>query len=204
LAGLSVGVPAKVDGVEAELAFAVSKELRVGALLSYANGKISNARVPCSPSTVPTVAAIQNGNPTGQVLFCTVNQRASYSAPFSTTLNAQYEHAVTKDLDGFIRALVNVNGASQNIPSNTVDNVPAYALANLYAGIRSASGNWEVTAYVKNLFDTKTVLERDDSPQLAPYATLSGLSAGASNYALVNTQSEREIGVTVHYTFGAR
>src|SRR5690606_8256845 len=70
--GLSVGVPAKVTGFEAEVAFRASDNLSLGALFSYADPRITNGQAPCDPAGVPSVAAIQNGNPTRQVNFCTV------------------------------------------------------------------------------------------------------------------------------------
>ncbi len=74
------------------------------------------------------------------------------------TLQAEYTVPVGASKDVFTRGLLSWYGTSQNDPSNPYDNVSAYAIANLYVGIRDASRNWEVALYCKNLTDvTRTV-----------------------------------------------
>ena len=196
-AGLSVGVPVKVDGVETELSFQPSKNLSIDATVSYSMGKVSNGLVPCTGTSLPVAPK--------QLNFCTVSQRASNNAPFNATLGGEYNHAINGLLDGFLRGQFAYHGDSQTEPSNPYDDVKAYGTLNLFAGVHDASGAWELTAFAKNIFNTQRVLTRDISPALASYADTAG-SGGAlvSNYRSVTSTAPREFGLTVRYAFGAR
>lgn len=208
LSGLALPVPAKVEGMEAEIGFRPSDRFDFAATIAYAKSKIANAVVPCNPaaagSGVPTVAQIQEGNATRQVAQCTISQSAAKTSPFSATIRAEYNHPVSDDIDGFARGLVSVYGANQNDPQNAIDNVSAYALANLYLGVRSSDGGWEIAGYAKNLLNTQRVLSRDSSSFSTTY-TLNGTRAtGATNYRSITMTDPREFGLTARFAFGSR
>lgn len=196
-AGLSVGVPVKVDGVEVEVAFEPSQHFNIDGTLSYSLGKITNGLVPCSGASLPVAPQ--------QINFCTVNQRASLNAPFNASLQAEYNHAVTDRYDGFVRGQFAYHGTSQNDPTNPYDDVKAYGLLNLYAGVRNTHGAWEITAYGKNIFNTQRVLTRAALPAQATYADTAG-SGGAlvSNYRVIAMTAPQEFGLSVRYSFGSR
>ena len=205
VAGLAASVPAKVDGLEAEVAFRASQHLDFGFSLAYAKSKISNGLIPCSPksppaSSPPTVADIQGGSSTRQVVSCTVNQSASRLAPFSGSFQGEFSQPVLEESEAFVRGLVNFKGNSANDPQNPYDDVKAYALVNLFAGIRSSDRSWEIMAYGKNVFNAFRVLSRD--------ATAIGArtSAGTilSNYRVIATTDPREFGITARIAFGSR
>jgi iron complex outermembrane receptor protein len=107
---------------------------------------------------------------------------------------------------GFVRGLLNINGDSRNIPTNAVDDVPAYALLNLYAGVRDADGRWEVTAYGKNIFNTFRVLSREaGAAAINVRDTLAASTTSQnSNYRLITTTAPREFGLTAKFSFGSR
>lgn len=193
--GLGVGVPVKVDGVEGEIVFAPSRNFSVAATASYSLGKISNGLVPCSGASLPT--------PPKQINFCTVNQRSSLGSPFNATVDADYSHPLTGEIDGVLRGQLTWRGDSQNDPTNPYDDVKGYALVNLFAGLRADNGAWEVTAYAKNLFNTFRVLTRDALPKLTAYATFTGGGAIVTNYRGVTVTAPREFGVTARFTFGS-
>ena len=207
VSGVAVPVPVKIDGIEAELAFRASDHFDLSASVAYAKAKIINGVVPCVFTTKPLAATI-NVNGTTQVAQCGVNQSASRSSPFSATVQGEYNLPVTDNLNGFVRGLLQFYGNSTNDAQNPYDDVPAYALMNLYAGVRSDDGRWEVTGYVKNLFNTFRVTSRDSSAQLvsvqtgaaAPFAS----STGISNYRLVTVTDPREFGITARFAFGSR
>lgn len=208
LSGLALPVPAKVDGIEAEIGFRPSARFDFGATISYAKSKIANAIVPCTPaaagSGVPTVAQIQQGNATRQVAQCTVSQSAGKTSPFAATVRAEYNHPVTDDIDGFARGLLSVYGANQNDPQNAIDNVTAYALANLYLGVRSSDGGWEVAGYAKNLFNTQRVLSRDSSSYSTTYTVAGARTTSVTNYRNITMTDPREFGLTARFSFGSR
>jgi iron complex outermembrane receptor protein len=195
-AGLSVGVPVTVNGVEGEFAFQPSKDFNIGGTVSYALGKIKNGVIPCNGTSLPV--------PPKQINFCTVNQRSGPSAPFSASIQSEYSHAITEGFDGFLRGQLTYYGKSQNDPTNTLDDVKAYGIFNLFAGIRGPGDKWELTAYGKNIFNTFRVLSRDALPRLTTFATFTGGGAISTNYRGVTVTAPREFGLNLRVAFGSR
>ena len=206
--GLAVGVPAQVKGIEADISWN-TPGFTAGASLNYSISKIKNGLIPCNPYPgVPTVQDIKNAAPGEQFALCTVNFRAGTLPPFSATLHAEYNTALSGKVDGYLRGLVSIYGDSQNDPANRFDDVPAYALANLYAGIRDPDGAWDVGLFVKNLFDTQRVLSRNataySTAYYSPATAGSNAINGESAYRLITTNPPREFGLNVRYSFGSR
>ena len=79
---------------------------------------------------------------------------------WSLSLNAEYEHDLTNDLTGFVRGNWQFTGRSHGtfVQSNPDYERPAYDLAGGSVGLTFA--RWEVALFAKNLFDTKTVIQR--------------------------------------------
>ena len=202
ISNIAAPVPVKVDGIEAEVSLRPVAGLNLGASIAYANARMSNALVPCTPagaSTPPTTAQIST-SATQQVGQCTVNQKASRISPFTASLQGEYTHAINDGMNAFARGLMSFYGNSLNDPQNAYDDVRNYALANLYLGVRAADGRWEISAYGKNLFNTYRVTERS-----ALAATVStNLGTKVSNYRVIAATDPREFGVTVRYAFGSR
>lgn len=203
---IAAPVPAKVQGIEAEIAFHPSSNFNLSVTLAYAKATMNNAVLPClppgvAPGTVPTAAQINpTANGTTQVYTCTVSQSASKSAPFTASIQGEYNHPLSDSLNGFVRTLVSIYGNSTNDAANPYDDVPAYALVNLYAGVRAEDGAWEVSAYARNLFNTFRVLDR--TATLASVATNAGTLN--SNYRLISSTEPREFGLTARFAFGSR
>ena len=228
--GLAVGVPAKVEGVEAEFDFRASDRWSIGATLSYAVSKIKNGVVPCNNygGGVPTYDQIIAANGGEQIATCTVNYRAGTSAPFAATVQSEYKHPIGTDVEGYLRGLMTFNGDSQNDPANTFDDIASFALVNLFAGLRDVDGGWELGGYVKNLFNVERVLSRTAQPLGVSYQQLfcttldprvatpcaSVLPAGvdtltygqsaASAYRGITMTPPREFGLTFTLRFGSR
>lgn len=208
---LAVGVPVKVDGVEAEFAFRPSSRLSLSGTLSYTVSKIKNGSAPCNLSPLPTTGAgVVAGTGGQQVAMCTVNYSASNSPPFSASLQSEYHAPISTRTDAFLRGQAAIYGNSQNDPSNPLDNVAAYALVNLFAGVRGSDGSWELTAYAKNLFNTERVLSRDANALvtaaqfLAPnFANLGGFPQTTA-YRGITMTPPREFGLNMRFAFGSR
>lgn len=220
-------VPVKVNGVEGEVAYELTPNWNVGAVASYALGKIKNGTIPCNDlngdgkpdvvTTAPTLAALQAAVGANNLGQCQVSQRSSFQPPFSTTVQSEYGMAIGDHYEGFVRGLVYYAGKSQGDPTSIFDDVEAYALVNLFAGIRAPDKAWEVTLYAKNLFDTTKVLTRGD-PLSTSYQQLPGAIIGGvptitgrpsavtytSPYTGITTTPPREFGVTLRVALGSR
>ncbi len=214
LRGIAVGVPAKVDGVEGELEFQATPNWSLGAVLSYAKSKVRDGSVPCndyfphdgipdSSSQVPSYDEIMAATDGAGVALCQVNSSAGTSAPFSATFQTEYNLPLNGLGDAYLRGLVTYNGNSKNDPNNSVDDIDAYALVNLFAGVRDPQGAWEVGVYAQNIFDTERALARN-----ATAYSLTVRSPGANNintpYRGVVYTPQREFGVTARISFGSR
>lgn len=217
---IAVGVPAKVDGVEAEIGFKVTPRFDIGAMLSYSKSKIKNGRIPCndysphdgipdSGGTVPTFAQIIAANNGEQIAVCRVNYRAGVAAPFSATVQSEFSQPVGGFGDAYVRGLFTYNGDSQNDPANAFDDIKAYGILNLYAGLRSPDGGWDVGVYAKNITDVGRVLIAPASPQTVSYQVVGATGVvgqtGITTYRAIQLYTPpREFGLTATFRFGSR
>lgn len=211
--------PVTVKGIEADLAFDVSENFNLSATFAFADSKANNVRVPCNDlnndniqdANAPTLAQLTAHLGAGeQVDTCLVNAAATSNPRFSGTVQAEYSHPLGDWASGYFRGLINWKGATANDVTNPRDDVDAYALVDLFAGLRGARGHWEAGVFVKNLFDKRVVLDRSAAPGLTSINTSTGAvgSTVASqvgyNYLGINTTPPREVGVSLRYAFGSR
>jgi len=213
--GIAVAVPAKVQGVEAELQFKATPNWSMGLVASYSKSKLKNANVPCndynpidgqpdSVSTLPNFAQVVAATGGDLVQFCNSNARAGSGSPFSTTVQTEYSMPLSNDIDGYVRGLMTYNGNSLNNPLNAFDNVKSYAAVNLFAGIRAPDGAWELGAYAKNIFDSQRALLTDPGAETTSYRTLVGAQNGQTTYREVRYTDPREFGITFRAALGSR
>lgn len=219
-AQFGAGVPVTVKGIEAEFSFKASPNFRFGAIASYADGNIKNGAIPCDDlngdgvpdvtTSAPTLVQLQTAYGSNYIGACSVNQRSSLQAPFSATLQAEYNLPVSDNAEVFARGLFNYYGASKNEPNNAFDDLDAYGLLNLYAGLRNPDGGWELNLYAKNVFNTIKAT-RFDPPastsyqELAPptFRTTVG-KAFNSTYSNVQINAARELGISLRFAIGSR
>jgi iron complex outermembrane receptor protein len=200
----TANAPAIVDGVELTASGAIAPGWTINGSLSYAYGRLDNAVIPCNSSQfngvvdniAPTVAQFQAAGVS--VATCKSNASTSTDPRLTFNVESDYERPITDDLTGFVRGLLYFHGRNPN--ADPINVVPAYAVLDLYAGIRSASGNWEITAFVKNVAQnrTATLVGSDDTWP-------SGLSAffgPGTGYFGVTRLPPRQYGITAHYNFG--
>jgi iron complex outermembrane receptor protein len=225
-------VPVKVNGVEAELAFSPTSQLSFGATLNYAKSTIGNALLACTDAlnnqtgavgsdgiadtVTPTLAQMQQAYGGERVAVCPGGgQSATFQPKWTGVLRAEYNQPVGDQMDAYLRGLFSWRGKSRTDPGNRFDDVGAYGLFNLYGGLRSAKGSWEVTLYAKNLFDTAKLLTQDDLAQFTPVTdvflapptfSVAGIGSSVYNsrYTGVTVTAPREFGVTFRVAVGSR
>ncbi|MFC4595789.1 TonB-dependent receptor [Sphingobium tyrosinilyticum] len=201
-------VPAKVNGVEVELAYKPSDRFNLSASFAYAKGKIKNGEIACNdsdgdgvPDTGPvTIGSIKAASGGDAVAACSVTQRLSYAPNWSLVLTPEYNAPITERVSGFVRGLFSYYPDNPNDPTNAFDSVKAYSLLNLYLGIRDPDNAWEVSLFAKNLLNTKRTLTRGDRPQ----ATFGVTNPAYGDYVSATYTRPREFGVNVRYAFGSR
>ena len=203
-------VEATIKGIEAELAFDVSRNFSISANLAYADGKIKDGLFPCVDLNDDNVQDATN--PTAGDLFAHVGEdridtcmgsgSPSSSANLSGSVQSEYSMPVSNFADGFLRGLVTWKGNSEGQGPNPLDSVKAYALINLYAGVRDPDGDWELSFFAKNLTNTHRVLSRFGTTETTALQG-SGLNL-ISDYYRITTTAPREFGVNFRMAFGSR
>lgn len=197
-----------VKGFEAELAFDITRRFNVLATVAFANSKVTKGVVPCvdinkdgiADTTTPTAADYYNAVGSNQVGTCSVVGMSASKLPrWAGTVQAEYTQPVGFG-DAFLRGFMSWKGDSAGDPTNPNDSVPAYALVDLFAGVRASNGAWELSGFVKNLFNTRRVLTRDATVN----STLAASGALTYNYYGITTTDPREFGVSLRYAFGSR
>lgn len=217
-AQFAAGVPVTVKGIEAELAWKVSPNFNFSLTAAYADGKVKNGLVPCNDingddvpdagTAAPTAAQLQTAYGADLIGSCRVSQRSSNQSPFSATAQAEYTMPLSDSLEVFGRGLLTYFGKSQVEPTSTFDDLGAYGLLNLYAGLRDSDGDWEFNIYAKNVFNTIKAT-RFDPPASTSFQRLnasfqaSGQSA-TSSYSVIQTTAPRELGINFRVALGSR
>jgi iron complex outermembrane receptor protein len=209
-------VDATVNGAELEIDYEPVDRWIINTSFAYSNGKIKNGLVACNdfngdgiPDTnpiAPTVAQIAAAAGGSEaVATCRINDRLSTAPNLSGTLQSEYTLPISGSLDSFARGLYTFYGQNPQDPHNPYDNVSYYGLLNLYLGVRSNTGNWEVSLFGKNLANSAQVLSVGNGPQTTSYTnpiTRSGATL-SSLYATASVPPKREFGVNVRYIFGS-
>lgn len=225
-----------VKGIEADLRFDLSERFNLAATFAFADSKANNALVPCNDlnndniadTLVPTAAQLAAHLPAGaQVDTCLVNAAATTNPRFTGTVQAEYNVPIGDWAEGYLRGFVNWRGDTRNEATNPLDDVSAYALVDLFAGLRSPNGRWEAGFFVKNLFNKTVVTSRAANQGLTalnfpstgttggvpnpPFeqggTPVSGSTVPANlgyNYYAISTTDPREFGFSLRYAFGSR
>ncbi len=210
-------VPVDVYGFEFEGYYQATPQWGMGMLYSWSKGTLDDATIPCndySPtdgqpdgpgSPRPTTAEIRNSTGGENLAVCDgANFRSNFAPLWTATFNTQYDFVVA-DLNAYVRGQASLYGNSENDPTNALDDVDSYTLANLYLGVKDPDGHWEVMAFGKNIFETERVLRRDANPAAVSYQVFNGVAAqggsGESTYRQVELTAPRSFGVSFRYNF---
>jgi iron complex outermembrane receptor protein len=196
----TTSVDALVKGFDVDTAYQISPNWNISAQFSYADGKVQSGEVPCNITDAAGAPVYNTG---GLISFCPGGS-ASRLPLWNATFQTEYIHPVTDTADGFFRALAtyypeNKNRAEQNF---TVD---PYSQVNLYAGVRSHDGAWEVSLFARNVLNVARATDISSvQAGLGQVATAFPTINQPSGYFETITTNPREFGVNVHYAWGTR
>lgn len=218
-------VDVEVNGVEGELSYQLLERWSLGVNAAYADGKIKNGTIACTDLNGdgvpdvnvarPTVAQLQAAVGAGQTLSqCSgINRRSTTAPKFSANLQSEFGFDLGAGADGFVRGLYSFYGRTAANPDNPFDDVGAYGLLNLFAGVRDKDGLWEITAFAKNVLNERRILSAANSTLSTSYQVLqlvNGRPAGAtgensvSSYRAVTLTAPREFGISARIALGSR
>ncbi|MBK9470562.1 MAG: TonB-dependent receptor [Pseudomonadales bacterium] len=184
-------------GLEADLFWLISDEWTAQLSMSAQKGEFDDASVPCRDTDFDgkpdngANPAYADWGASGPVAFCVSDDPISNLPEWNATLQSEY--VIPRDaLEYYLRGLLNYQPENDNFTTGFERD--SFALMNLYAGVRSSDGRWDVTLWAKNALDEDTVLQLDSEGVVAGFA---------SGYRGVAVLPEREIGVSVRYAFGS-
>jgi iron complex outermembrane receptor protein len=226
-------VPVTVNGVEAELGFHPSRRFSFDTTLNYSHSKIDSGLLACTDAlnnatgavgsdgipdlVAPTLAQLQQAYGAEHLATCAASgQSATFQPDWSGSVQAEYNLPLSDRVDGYVRGLLAWRGKTRNDPNNRFDDVGAYGLLNLYAGVRDPNNAWEITFFVKNVANVTRLLTRDENALSTstvdvllgaptfrnPVGTSSTIFT--SRYAGVTVTQPREFGVSARVSLGSR
>jgi iron complex outermembrane receptor protein len=199
---------AVVGGVDLDAAFQITPDWNVSFQYSYAGGHLEEgSRLPCNDADfngVPdqgSVTSVSQFPPGVRIALCPGGS-PSRNPLWNASLQTEYVRPLAGETEGFLRGLFTYYPENRRAEPNFV--VGAYSLVNLYAGLRSHDGDWEVALFARNAFGTDRLLDRGTQLEtvgaLSPFFT--ALSAGG--YVTAAMTPRREVGVNVRYAWGSR
>ncbi len=215
-------VPVKVNGAEVELVYRPSDRFTLSSTVNYSKSKVGNALLACTdalnnatgavgsdgvPDTVvPTLAQLRSAYGAEDLAECaTSGSSATFLPEWTGTAQAEYNLPLSDRADIYLRGLVSWRGKTRNDPENNFDNVGAYGLLNLYAGVRAPDGAWEVAFYGKNIANTTRLTSRESSAINVSPIELAGPSTSlTSRYTNVTVTPAREFGINLRFALGSR
>ncbi|WP_373083692.1 TonB-dependent receptor [Zhongshania sp.] len=186
-------VDAQVRGAELEVASNPINNLVLNTNLSYSKIEAKGGQAPCKDPSRPLSA-------TNVINLCEVESGKTLNASpeFQASVNGNYLVPLAT-VDGYLRFNVSYQGENPNYGASNAKG-KAYTVTDLYAGVKSKDGDWDVGLFAKNAFDRSAVLTRND------IITGSSVDAffGPSGYERISTIQEREVGVSFQYNFAAK
>ena len=75
-------------------------------------------------------------------------------------VGALFDVPVGENKQAYLRGLASWYSKTANDPANAFDDIPAYALLNLYAGLRSSDGAWDIQVYGKNILNKNLAISQ--------------------------------------------
>lgn len=179
-------------GTELEVVGLVTEMWKMGASLSYVDFKYDDgATGPCGDTS--QFAGNTPGNPNNVIVpECDIGgERVGIEPNWQVSVNSEYTVPM-ETVDWFMRGLYNYrSGAESRFVEDS--EVNGYGTLDLYSGIRSKDGDWEISLWAKNLTD------EDEITRYYNEETRQGVLG--TGYRAVDSLKGRTIGATLRYNF---
>jgi iron complex outermembrane receptor protein len=201
---ISVNAPAKVDGIDIDAAVQVTPRWSVAGNFSWSNGKVTG-QLPCNDGDfdgVPDTIRPTPGDFIANGVFiatCDLEAGASSAPKWNVRAQTEYHMPVTDRIEGFIRGLFAYQPKNPN--ASQTYTIPAYGLLDLFLGVRSADGRWEVNAYGKNILNTREVVALGAGEIIPPLNLRERF--GDTGYTTFALSPRREFGINARISFGS-
>lgn len=202
LAGINFNADAVIRGAELEGRVLLTPNWQVFASASYNDAKYDGAAVPCGDVG-------DQSDPNSQIRTCRSDGRLGRSPLWNAAITSEYTFpGLVFGSDAYIRALYRYTGervddfASVNAALYDEFRLDDYGVWDLYLGVISPDGNWEISAWVTNLTDEEARLSIGAEAVDSGVNTVSGNSETLqSGYSGVRVIPGRLVGVTGTWRF---
>ncbi|MDA8962226.1 TonB-dependent receptor, partial [Congregibacter sp.] len=151
----------EIYGLEVDALWQATDNLRLGANFAYLDASYSDFDDgPCTAIQLDANpnCSVEQGNPLS-------GEPALYASDYSASFFFDYIRPMG-DMELFVGGEVNYRDAFQSAGDNDpIDVIDSFTKANLRVGLRS--GDWEIMAYGRNIFDEEVYMQSYDTPVLA-------------------------------------
>lgn len=151
----------EIYGLEVDALWQATDNLRLGANFAYLDASYSDFDDgPCTAIQLDANpnCSIEQGNPLS-------GEPTLYASDYSASFFFDYIRPMG-DMELFVGGEVNYRDSFQSAGDNDpIDQIDAFTKANLRLGLRS--GDWEIMAYGRNIFDEEVYMQSYDTPVLA-------------------------------------
>ena len=188
---------ATVKGVELTIDARPTNFWDVSVSTSYVKARYSDdARLPCNDYNgdgVPDAEGDAAITGPGNVSFCQL-RRLSDTPNFSLSATSEVRFPMGGSFTPFVRGLINYRpGVSSELKNYRYQ---SRTVLNVYTGVRSDDGKWELTGFVKNLLNQKRITNISaGTGQIAA----SDNSVFESGYRAINATAPREFGASLAF-----
>lgn len=151
----------EIYGLEVDALWQATDNLRLGANFAYLDASYSDFDDgPCTAIQLDANpnCSVEQGNPLS-------GEPSLYASDYSASFFFDYIRPMG-DMELFVGGEVNYRDSFQSAGDNDpIDQIDAFTKANLRLGLRS--GDWEIMAYGRNIFDEEVYMQSYDTPVLA-------------------------------------
>lgn len=199
---------AKVKGIDIEAGFQITDQFTLNLGFTWSKAQLANALIPCNDGnfdgTVDTIIPTAQGFVDAGVMVarCQSSESISRTPRWNLTLQPQYTASLTPGMDGFMRGSFSYYPKNPNASEGTT--IDDYSLLNVFTGVRSPDGAWEVSLFANNLLNTQQVLSVNSVAPVSSAGVGNVFGRPASGYNQIGYTPRREFGLSVRFAFGSR
>jgi iron complex outermembrane receptor protein len=189
---------ATIKGVEVTLDAHPTSFWDLGINAAYAKARYDKGSLaPCNDYAglgVPNAIGTPRITGTGNVSFCRYNRLAD-TPDFSLTATTEIRIPTNGTIQPFGRGLLSYRPAVYG--ERVGFELPSRELIDLFLGLRTDNGRWEVSVFAKNLLNQKRII----NSTVGNANIQAGASTYDSGYRLVQFTNPREFGLTTAFRF---
>jgi iron complex outermembrane receptor protein len=185
----------EIRGLETEINLLIIDGWDIGVSAAYTNAKFEDFKNnPCAEQGSQSAIGVNH-----QYFACDLSGKTLPMSPkWSGVFTSNFSMPAFTGMEWYFNALINIK--SNQVDKLTRTTLSGYGTTDLFTGLRAGdNGEWDVSLWVKNVFDRRVVTNIFNSTEYNP--GLKDLFARGDNFDMVVTNPPRQFGVTGTYRF---